>query len=85
LTNKPHTIFYVAVVLSDPRPEFDDFVASLRKSMAFPLAPLDDLVDLAHEDAARDYRQALMAQLRHDLGYDDSQATAEERRSFDGN
>ncbi len=80
LTNKPQDTFYVAVVTAAIGANKMDFAMSLKKSSGF--GETDVFVQLAHDEAAKEFRRALTAQLRQQTGYE-ILADAEARKSFD--
>jgi hypothetical protein len=79
LTNKPHTMFWVAAVVGMPGADMRDFADAYKKAAGFPR---DAFIVLAQEDAARQYQDALLQQLRRDMGYK-IRADEAARKSFD--
>lgn len=79
LTNKPHTMFWVAAVVGMPGADMRDFAEAYKKAADFPR---DAFIALAQEDAARQYQDALLQQLRRDMGYK-IRADEAARKSFD--
>lgn len=76
LTNKPHTMFWVAAVVGMPGPSMSDFAE------AYKNFPLDAFVAIAQEDAGKQYQEDLLVQLRRDLGYS-IKADETARKNFD--
>jgi len=79
LTNKPHTMFWVAAVVGMPGPDLRDFADAYKKAADFPV---DAFISLAQEDAAKQYQDALLQQLRRDMGFK-IRADETARKSFD--
>ena len=88
LTNKPHSVYYVACVTYNPGPSVNEFRSVVR--YAFPTESfkggiyVDSFFDHAYDEAGKRYAQALMDQLREQT---DTAvlATPEEGKSFDAN
>jgi hypothetical protein len=83
LTNRPQTVFYVAVVSRPPSPERQDF---LRTVVNAPLSRhpfIDSFVAKAQDERATEFRQQLLEQMRNDLGYWSVDADNEERKSLE--
>jgi hypothetical protein len=79
LTNRPQNTFYVAVVTHAAGASMGEFAEVFRRSLG------DRFLEIAHEEAAGEFRRALMAQLRQQLGDAKIEADPETIKSFDAN
>lgn len=84
LTNKPQTVYYVAVVsrppVADPK-DFQDYV--LKFASETQMRPVDTFATRAQELLARDFHPLLIAQLKNDLGFEPISDLDETRKTFD--
>lgn len=67
LTNKPHTAFWVAAVVAVPGADMNAFAEAYKKATSLFGPPPDAFITLAQEETARQYRQALLQQLRDEM------------------
>ncbi len=90
LTNKPQTVYYVAVVTRAPQASDKDFQDQVLKNAWEPqmleraeTRPFDTFVTRAQELRATEFHTMLVAQLREDLGYQPADGFDEVRKTFD--
>ena len=81
LTNKPQNVFYVAVVTQALGASMDEF-AEVMKRARERFGSSDLFLEIAQDDAGKDFRQALTAQLRLQMNRS-IEADAETIKSFD--
>ena len=84
LTNRPQNIYYVAVVTRPPSPDpkdFQDYV--LKFASEAPMRSVDTFVTRAQELLAKDFHDALVAQLKNDIGFDAVGDMEDARKTFD--
>ena len=81
LTNKPRSVFYIAVITRPPHAEQFWFAQSVR-SAAYQGQTLDLFMQRAQQDFAKSYRKELVENLKKALGYSGIDDAA--RKSFDG-
>lgn len=79
LTNRPHTVFWVGAVVGVPGADLKDFADAYKHAIGFPV---DTFVTQAQEDAAKQYVDALLGQLRRELNFTFT-GSEEARKSFD--
>lgn len=63
LTNRPRTVYYVAVVTGENPPERDDFFEAYVRAQGMQ-GGSDEFVSLAWEQASQEHREAVLQQLR---------------------
>lgn len=81
LANKPRTAYYVAVITVDPFADRMDFEESYKGLRGNPHGQ-NAIIQLSYDNFAREYRAALMKQLRVEYGVWVTE-NAEERKSYD--
>ena len=88
LTNKPHSVFYVACVTANLPADVKEFHSVLKFTYRTPALKggtyVDHFFDRAFEEAGKEFQQRLMTQLRVQTDSDVT-ASAEERKTFDAN
>jgi hypothetical protein len=82
LTDKPQTTFYVAVVTDARGASMAEFAEAVKRARSQFGISLDTFVEMAQDAAAKDFRQALNAQLRQQMKVQ-VDADAETIKSFD--
>ena len=82
MTDKPQTTFYVAVVTDARGASMAEFAEAVKRARSQFGISLDTFVEMAQDAAAKDFRQALNAQLRQQMKVQ-VDADAETIKSFD--
>jgi hypothetical protein len=83
LTNRPHTVFYVAAVVRQYPPDRDEFVRAWFEAALARRG--DTLIDQTQEQSGRAFENRFVRQLRQQAGLepDLGNITAEQRKDFD--
>ena len=84
LTNKPRSVYYVAVITRQPHAEMFLFAAMSVRNAGYPqqfFQSQDHFVQRAQQQFAKTYRENVIAHLQKTLGY--SGISEEARKSFD--